>query len=572
MMPSRFFTLALCFGLFALPPAIAQKVTAYTGGTLFDASREGPLEDAVILVQDGRILATGDAASTPVPNGANIIDISGHWVTPGLVDSHMHFSQSGSLYTRPDGLDLRTVRSYESDRAHSDAQLPNTFRRYLASGVTAMVDVGGPASNMAIREQLDETTPRVALAGPLLATLTPAFAERVARLDLGGDPTIIPVGDPAPSRKLVRDQLALNVDLVKIWYIASPGRPAAESYDTVAAIIDEAHKGGVRVAVHATQLETAKLAVKAGADILVHTVDDAPVDEAFISALKERDVIVMTTAVVYEHIGQLRSFEVDLMPIEHALGDPHVISTWEEAPESSKSINTANAINARVGLILENLKTLADAGIRVAVGTDAGNPGTLHGPAIHRELALLEGAGFTPAQILKAATVDAAGVYAIDPGFGTITPGNYADMLILSENPMESVAAYQAIDTIILGGKPFDPADVAPFNPAALVQQQLDAYNAHDIDAFAATYAEDVELFSLPGDEPTSQGREALITNYGRLFSEIKPNCQLLDRFVEGNFVTDQEFCKFGDREPVRATATYQVEDGLIRRVWFARR
>jgi imidazolonepropionase-like amidohydrolase len=569
----RFFSLVLVAIPLFLSQAFAQQVTAYKGATLVDASLDKPIKNAVVIVRDGRIEAVGPASTISIPSGAKVIDIVGRWVVPGLVDSHMHFSQSGSLYTRPDGLDLRSVRPYENDRAHSDAELPDTFRRYLASGVTAVVDVGGPASNFSIREKTSELSPQIALAGPLLATLDSGFTERVKRLDLGNDPTIIPVGKPRASRKLVRDQLALKADLIKIWYIASRERPAEESYDTVAAIIDEAHKGGVRVAIHATQLETARLAVKAGADILVHTVDDKPVDQDFIAALKKRDVIVMTTAVVYEHIGQLRSREVTLTPIEKALGDPFVISSWEETPEDAKRLATADAINARVAIILKNLKTLADEGVRIAVGTDAGNPGTLHGPAIHRELELLEGAGFTPQQVLRAATMDAASVFSEKPEFGTVAQGNRADFLVLTEDPMQSVAAYQAIETVVIGGNGHTPKELAPFSPSALVQQQLDAYNAGDIDAFAATYADDIELFNLPkAGEPTSTGKEALISTYGRLFKEVKPNCRALSRIVEGNYVIDQEFCQFGEDRRLRATAVYQVEDKLIRRVWFASR
>jgi len=565
-----FFLIIIVFAFTAFEQALAQDVTALKGGTMIDSSLDAPVEDAVIIIRNGRIEAAGTARSTPIPDSANIIDVSGHYVTPGLIDAHMHFSQSGSLYTRPDGLDLRDVRPYEEDRAHSNEQLPVTLRRYLASGVTSVVDVGGPISNLSIKDKAGDITPRIALAGPLLATLTPDFAQRVARLDLGGDPTIIPVTSARKARKLVRDQLAANVDLVKIWYIASDARPAEKSYKTVAAIIDEAHKGGVRVAVHATQLETARLAVQAGTDILVHTVDDAPVDTAFIEALKASDVIVTSTAVVYEHIGQLRSREVELLEIEKRLGDPVIISSWEEAPPESKSLRTAEAINARVDLILKNLKTLADAGVRVAVGTDAGNPGTLHGPSIHRELALLERGGFTPEQILQAATMDAASVFSTDANFGTIRPGNRADLLILRSNPLEEVSAWQDIKTVMVGGVRHDAARLAPLSPAAVVQRQLDAYNAHNIEGFIATYSDEIELFTLPSTDARSGGHAMLRDVYGSLFKEQKPNCRALSRTIEGTYVIDQEFCRFGERV-IRATAIYQVEDGLIRRVWFAR-
>ena len=183
---------------------------------------------------------------------------------------------------------------------------------------------------------------------------------------------------------------------------------------------------------------------------------------------------------------------------------------------------------------------------------------------------MLEGAGFSFEQILRAATVDAAAVFSEDADFGSITPGNRADMLILGSDPTRDVAAFQDIDHVILDGISYDPNKLAPLSPAALVTRQLETYNAHDIDGFAATYSEDIELFNLPSSEPRTKGREALIQTFGRLFRDVKPNCRALSRIVEGNYVIDQEFCKFGSNH-IRATAIYQVEDGLIRRVWFAR-
>ena len=119
----------------------------------------------------------------------------------------MHFSQSGGLYTRPDGMDLRKTRPYENDRAHSKAQLPVTLRRYLASGVTAVVDLGGPASHLAVRNKVGDVAPRIAIAGPLLATLTPSFAQKVAKLDLGDNPMIISVDEPDEARAWFEDSL-----------------------------------------------------------------------------------------------------------------------------------------------------------------------------------------------------------------------------------------------------------------------------------------------------------------------------------------------------------------------------
>ena len=561
--------------LASLMSASAQEVLALKGATVVDAARVAPLKNAVVLVEDGRITKVGRVGAVDIPGDARILDLAGKWIMPGLVDAHMHFSQSGGLYTRPDAIDLRDQRpdAYAKDRARSLSEFPTTLRRYVAAGVTAIVDVGGPISNQALRDKAAalDVKPRIALAGPLLATLNEATSERATRLDLGDDPTIITVRKPKTARTEVRKQKAAGVDLIKIWYIVSADRPAQSSYETVAAIIDEAHASDLRVAVHATDLDTAKLAVKAGADILVHTVDNVEVDEAFINAAKDGGVIVTTTAVVYEGFGDVILGTPELSTIEASLGDPQVIASWDEQPhENRPGAAFAARFDERISLMRANAKRLTDAGVMVAIGTDAGNPGTPHGPAIHREIALMADAGMSPAQILRAATLDAAAVFAEDADFGVIAPGMRADLLVVGADPLETIEAYSAIETVMVGGERFDPTVIAPISAEGVVERQLIAYNAHDLDAFVATYADDVELFRLPSAEPMTQGIAALEEQYGRLFEEVKPNCRRLSRLVEGSFVTDQEFCRFGDEELVRAIAIYQVENEKIRRVWFA--
>jgi hypothetical protein len=222
--------------------------------------------------------------------------------------------------------------------------------------------------------------------------------------------------------------------------------------------------------------------------------------------------------------------------------------------------------------ILANAKRLTAAGVRVAAGTDAGNIGTLHGPAIHRELELLASAGLTPAQVLTAATRDAAFAYAAKPDVGLVAPGYRADLLVLDADPSRSVAALSRIAQVWARGRAHDPGSLSPPSPEAVVQHQLERYNAHDLDGFAATYAEEVEVFDLPGGAATISGKPALRTTYDGLFKRFPElRCEASDRIVEGPFVIDQEVCRpTPGARPIRATAVYQVDKGLIRRVWFA--
>ena len=566
------FCLPLLVLLTVCPVSAAQTVTAFVGATLVDGNGGDPLADSVILVKGERIWKVGTAAKVKIPKKAVVVDVSGLWITPGLVDPHIHFFQSGGLYTRPDVVDLRGTRSYEEECEMVQARLDEWLVRYLASGVTAVVDVGGPFWNFHVRQRANESplAPRVAVAGPLVST--------VARpqLDLG-DPPIMQVESPEQARELVRRQLEHKPDLIKIWFILPKSGDVEENLPIVRATIEQAHAAGVRVAVHATQLETARAAVEAGAEILVHSIDDKPVDRAFIDLLVERGTLLTTTLVVYEGYADVLSQSVHLNDVERRLGDPRVIGSWDEMATGAGEVDPAKIearrqkLLTRSPMMSSNLKALWDAGVLVNAGTDAGNIGTLHGPAIHRELELMAEAGLTPGEILVAATRNAAMVFAADPPFGTVEPGKLADMLILEADPLADVAHMRRIHRVVLGGRVLDPAQILPASAEAVVQGQVEAYAARDIEAFLATYAEDAQLIRQVSGEIIAADREAMRPIYTELF-EQSPELAItiLRRTVSANLVIDQELVT-GARggKAVRAVAIYEVEDGLIQRVWF---
>jgi imidazolonepropionase-like amidohydrolase len=551
--------------------AIAQDAgpVALVGATVVDGNGGAPVADAVVVLRGDRIEAVGPRAAVRIPKGARTVDVAGKWITPGLIDAHVHFFQSGGLYTRPDGLDLRSAVPYAEDLARSKARLDETFARYLASGVTTVVDAGGPKWNFDVRARAASSrlAPRVAVAGPLIATEP---TEPQKKLDLG-DPPIISAATPQEAAALARGLLAFKPDLIKIWGIGSGPEGDRRTREITAAVVAVAKPAGIRVAVHATELEQARAAVAGGAEVLVHSVDDAPVDAAFVAALKANKVVYVTTAVVMEGYRDAFAGRPELSAIERRLGAPDVIATLSETPAD---------IVARVGgripdatpQIQANARRLVAEGVRVAAGTDAGNPGTLHGPAIHRELDLLSRGGLTPSQALTAATRDAAYAYAARPDIGLVTPGYRADLLVLDADPTKSVEALGRIAQVWSRGVAHDPATLLPASPEAVVQRQLEAYNAHDLEGFVATYAEDIEIFDLPGAAAKSSGKAKLRATYGGMFKQLPQlRCDVVDRMVEGPFVIDQEVCraKPGDR-PFRAAAIYQVDKGLIRRVWFA--
>jgi imidazolonepropionase-like amidohydrolase len=548
----------------------APAQTAFVGATVVDGTGADPVKDAVVIVMGDRILDVGKRNEVAVPDYLPIVDVSGKWIVPGLIDAHIHYFQSGGLYTRPDVIDLRSWRPYETEMARIDADLEETFRRYLASGVTSVVDVGGGYWNFEVRDKANSRlhAPRTAVAGPLVSTVSRS------QMDIG-DPPIIEVDSPEMARELVRKQLEHGPDLVKIWFIVPRDGNFEPNLPIIEATIDEAHGAGVRVAVHATQLEAARAAVEAGADVLVHSVDDAEVDEEFVALVKERGTVYTSTLIVMEGYGDVLGGNVRMTDIERELGDPDVVMTWSEVPVGPNADEIRARRRARLErtmpVMQKNLKAMQDGGVIVAAGTDAGNIGTLHGPAIHREFELMVEAGLSPREILMSATRNAALVFSAEPELGTIEKGKYADFLVLDADPLADVANLQRIHRVVKGGVELDPNDVLPPSPETVVQRQVEAYNARDIEAFLSFYADDVVVRRLPSGEVAWDSKEAMRPRYAKRFAE-NPElfCTITHRIVHGDWVVDHELVTGVKGRPrVRAVATYEVRDGLIRNVWF---
>src|SRR5262249_37030259 len=163
---------------------------------------------------------------------------------------------------------------------------------------------------------------------------------------------------------------------------------------------------------HATELETAKAAVRAGADILVHSVSDRLVDAEFINMMKDRDIPYITTLWVEDGYRMVLNQQVNLNDIESKIGDPEVISTWADLAKMSPNEIPGGIPRipppAKRPVAYDNLMLLESAGVRIVAGTDAGNIGTIHGPSLHRELELMAAAGMRPMDIIVAATKNAS--------------------------------------------------------------------------------------------------------------------------------------------------------------------
>lgn len=565
--------LLLFIACLATPYAAAQNLVL-RGGTVVNPDGSAPIADAVIVIRDGRIAEIGRAGRVRAPDGFAVINVSGKWIVPGYVDGHVHFFQSGGLYTRPDAIDLRSAASYEGEVATIKARLEDVFTRYLASGVTAVADVGGPMWNFNVRKRgaANPKAPHIAVAGPLISTWRPPVLSDAA------DPPIIAATRPDEARALVRAQIPHRPDFVKIWYVVRRGETPQQFLPVVKAVIEEAHAANIRVAVHATGLETARAAVEAGADILVHGVEDREVDAPFLALLRKRGVIYSTTLDVYGGYRRTFSQQPGFTEREYALADPHIMGTLSDLrhlppaiiPERIRKIMGTTLPDAPLDMQLRNLRAVRDAGVAIAMGTDAGNIGTLPGPSIYREFALMARAGLTPREVLASATINGAKLMGRADEIGLIAKGRSADLVMLDADPLADVANLSRIATIVRGGRAWRPSELIPATAIDIVQRQLNAYNARDLEAFISTYHPDVRLYDFP-DKLVREGHAALRQVYGRMFQQMPDlHARVQRRIAMGNHIIDEEIVTgLPEGRTLSATAIYEVRDGLISRVWF---
>jgi imidazolonepropionase-like amidohydrolase len=444
----------------------AEKI-ALVNGTLIIPTTEVVLTGARVLIENDRVIGFGDNVTLDLPKDARRIDCKGKFILPGYIDTHIHFFQSGDLFTRPDVVDLNSIKPYSDEVAWVKSHVNDVFARYLRSGITSVVDVGGPFWNFEVRKMANSTAkaPRVAVAGPLISSVSRP------QLDLG-DPPIVKIDNVEQARDFVRKLAEQKPDLVKIWYIVDKDHPIDAFRPIVRATVEESHARKIRVAVHATELETARAAVQEGADILVHSVIDKPVDDAFVKLLKDRNIILCPTLVVFERYGRTFSNQLNLTLEEKTWGNPDVVASLDvtkippdKLPDRIKTaLADPKAVLDRIkktyDVALANLKTLEDAGITIAAGTDAGNIGTIHGPALFREFQLMREAGLKPMQILQCATANAAKLFGGDTGahIGKIDNGYFADLVILNSNPVDDITHASDIDSVIKNGVVY-PAD-----------------------------------------------------------------------------------------------------------------
>lgn len=396
-----------------------SAATVFTGATVLDGTGSA-IPNAVVVVRDGRIESIGAGSQTPRPAEARTVDVRGKFLMPGMITAHAHISDI-------DGL---------KPRAYTDANTLRQLGVFARYGVTSVWSLGG--------EQAPAFKAR--------ATQTSASLDR-ARIFLAGD--IITGATPAAARAMVAKVAAGTPDIIKIRVDDNLGAAQKMTPAVYAAVIDEAHKHNLRVAAHIYYLDDAKGLLKAGVDVIAHSVRDKEIDAEFISLMKARDVAYCPTLT-----RELSTFVYEATPAFFAdpfftkEADPAVVAQLKEPARQAAMATSASAqtYKAQLPLAQRNLKKAIDAGITVVMGTDTGPfPERFQGYFEHVELEMMVQSGLTPAQALKSATGDAArGLKMKD--IGTLAPGHWADIVVLDGDPRRDIRNTRSIADVYVAG------------------------------------------------------------------------------------------------------------------------
>jgi imidazolonepropionase-like amidohydrolase len=388
-------------------------VQAWIGARVIDGTGKPAIENATLLIRNGRIEAVG--RKIKVPPGTERINATGKTIIPGLICAHGHVSNAAQ------------------------------FGVYLRDGITTVFSLGGD-KEFALRDQSRQAAPGTA----------PHLYVAGLIQDSSVIPGAVAVTTPEEARKGVDELIRNKPDIVKVRVDDFLGARPKMKPEVYRAVIDEAHRNGFRAAAHVVLLDDAKGLLRARVDYIAHSVRDREVDEEFISLMKKRHVFyspTLTRELAVFTYSETPEFFSDPFFLKES--DPAEIAKLNDPKrqETVRKDTGAAWYKDHMPIAMRNLKALSDAGIPIAMGTDSGGgPGRFQGYFEHLELEYETKAGLTPMQALVSATSGAAAAMNISKQVGTLEKGKLADFVVLSANPLDDIKNTRTIESVWIGG------------------------------------------------------------------------------------------------------------------------
>jgi imidazolonepropionase-like amidohydrolase len=410
-------TLAAAFLLLIVSPSFAQ-VLAIRAGTVVDPARGTSAKDQVILVEHGKILRIGPKVE--IPPGAEIVDLSGEWLTPGLIDAHTHMTLTELEGNAPfESFYLNQSSTLRGLRGMHNAQL------VLNQGFTTLRDVGNSAEYAMsdVRRAIEAgwfIGPTIIDSGKIIAPFGGQSRDIPPRQGAFWQFEYIDADGPEEVRKAVRTNIYYGAGVIKL---VADNNPYHYSIDEFRAAVDEAHRAGIPVAVHVYSGDALDNAIEAGVDSIEHGFD---LTDAQLGRMKAKGMFLVGTDFPRKHLDIVGT-SGGILP------EPAVL-----APK-----------------IIDRLRRAHRIGVRMAFGSDTviDMPGRTRADLMLDYLAVWREAGVPPADILKAMTINAAELLRVDKARGSLREGLSADLVAMPADPLSDIENLRKIDFVMKDGK-----------------------------------------------------------------------------------------------------------------------
>jgi imidazolonepropionase-like amidohydrolase len=396
-----------------------QPYTAFTGATIIDGSGSTPIQDGVLLISKGRVVAVGKKEEVTIPDNSTIRDISGKTIVPGFINGHGHVGDvkgiEGGHYSRENIIDNLSI-----------------YARY---GITTVASLGGDKPDAVPLRAVNDT-----------------MATQRARLFIAGE--VINGKTPAEAVEAVDRNHRMGVDLMKIRVDDNLGTSPKMPEDIYRAVINRSHELGYKIATHMYYLEDARKLLEAGSDMLAHSIRDVSVDDTFVQLIKEKKVCycpTLTRELSTYVYGDTAEFFTD--PFFTRRYDSATVQPLRDPARQLQVRNSQSAKTYRQQLpvAMANLKKLCDSGVPIVFGTDSGMPARFIGYFEHLEMKMMADAGLTPMQIIVSATKNAAEYLGLKD-LGTLSPGHRADFIIVNADPLTDIQNMRQFSAVFING------------------------------------------------------------------------------------------------------------------------
>lgn len=408
---------------------------AFVGGMLLDGYEAQPIHHAVVVIDNGRIIAVGAVDDTDIPEDAVIIDTSGRTVLPGLIDAHVHVDLIGhGDYDRY----YRFLGGME--RLHE--VVPIAARQMLRAGVTSAIDLGAPFQILEFRERIrrgEIPGPRLTVSGPWI---TRVYLESVP------DEYQIIIDSPRQAAERTRELIGRGSDVIKTW--------VGLSEDDYRAVVKEAHRHGIKVHAHLYRPEAIRAAIAANVDVLQHvgSAGNSPYDDDLVLDIAHRNIPVIQTIShrIWVYPATVEFPERLNDPVHKIDMPPDIYAEVIDSFNDFRRLSYFHEIGRETRNSEIAARQFIDAGAYIGVGTDAASPLNFHTEAIWREMSALVDSGMTPIQVISAATRTNAEILGQIDQLGTIEAGKLADLIVVDGNPLADITVLGYVNIVVKDG------------------------------------------------------------------------------------------------------------------------